>query len=185
MGSQHDGCLLGGSKSHNLDVPGVWGHGVGDVAHDLTREAFLAVGIDNRKGDGLLGLRHNGEVAVVPSIWSTVKSVVVVVLIGLDVEGLAVNGKGRVSNTIGVTTGHTTKMGMNLTLVCSRVVEAENDIALNTILALDEQIGDGRAIWDKVTTDTLRRDRVLAVLVRSKRRAVLRKGSRSKQREYS
>lgn len=169
MRSQHDGRLLGGSKRHDLDVPGVWGHGVGDVAHDLTREAFLAVRIDDREGDGILGMRHNSEVAVVPSIWSTVQGVVVVVLVGLDEELLAIDGKGRVPNAIGVTAGHTTQMGVNLALVSSRVVEAENDVALNTVLAHDEQVGDGRAVWDEVTANALRRDLVLAVLVRSGR----------------
>jgi len=187
--SQHDGRLLGGCKRHNLDVPGVRGHGVGNVAHDLTGEALLAVGIDNREGDGVFGMRHNSKVAVIPSIWSTVQGVVVVVLVGLDEELLAIDGKGRVPNAIGVTTGHTTQMGVNLALVSSRVVEAENNVALNTVLAHDEQVGDGRAIWDEVTANALRRDLVLAVLVRSgrarvgRRGAVLREGSRSKEGE--
>jgi hypothetical protein len=47
MGAQHDGCLFGSCKSHHLDVPGEGCHRVGDVAHDLAGEAFLAIGIDN------------------------------------------------------------------------------------------------------------------------------------------
>lgn len=60
---QHDGCLLGGCKSDNLDVPGVLGHGVGDITDDLARKAFLAIRIHNGEGDGGLCVCYNSEVA--------------------------------------------------------------------------------------------------------------------------
>ena len=64
VGAQHDGCLLGGGKGDHLQVPSVGSHRVGDVADHLTGEALLAIGVNDAKGDGLVGVRHNGEVAL-------------------------------------------------------------------------------------------------------------------------
>jgi len=189
VGCQHDGRLLGGSKSHDPDVPGVRCHGVSDVAHNLAWEALLAVGIDNGKGDGVFGVRHNGEVTVVPAIWTAVQSVVVVVLVGQNMERLAINVECRVLDAIGVPTRYTAKVGVDLAFVCGRVVKAEDNVALHAILAGDEEVGNGGAVRNKVTTNALGRDLVLAVLVRPSspgrvwRSAVLGKGSRRKERQ--
>ena len=67
MGAQHDGRLLGSGEGDHLDVPGVGCHGVGDVAHDLTGEAFLAIRIDDAKGNGVLRIGDDGEIALQPS----------------------------------------------------------------------------------------------------------------------
>lgn len=64
VGAQHDRRLLGGGKSNHLQVPGVRCHCVGDVAHHLTREAFLAIRVNDAEGDGVVGVRHDGEVAL-------------------------------------------------------------------------------------------------------------------------
>lgn len=64
VGAEHDGRLLGGRKSHHLDVPGVGSHRVGDVAHDLSREALLAIRVHNGECDGVGRMRDNGEVAL-------------------------------------------------------------------------------------------------------------------------
>ena len=64
VGAQHDGRLLGSGEGDHLDVPGVGCHGVGDIAHDLTGEAFLAIRIDNAEGDGLIRIGDDGEVAL-------------------------------------------------------------------------------------------------------------------------
>ena len=61
--SQHDWSLLGRRKSSDLDVPGVGRHGVGDVADDLTREALLAIGVNDRESDRRLGVCDHREVA--------------------------------------------------------------------------------------------------------------------------
>jgi hypothetical protein len=185
--SQHDRGLLGGCHSHNLDLPGVWGHGVGDIADDFTGESLLAIGVDDREGDRVRGVGNNSEVAVIPAIGSTMQSVVVVVLVRENVELLAVDLEGAVLDAVGVTAGYTTEMGMHLALVVNRLVEAKHDVALNTILASDEKVGDRGAIRNEARPDTLGRDLVLAIGVRTKGAigAVLRKGSRRKQREES
>lgn len=67
VGAQHDGRLLGSGEGDHLDVPGVGCHGVGDVAHDLTGEAFLAIRIDDAEGNGVLRVGDDGEIALQPS----------------------------------------------------------------------------------------------------------------------
>lgn len=60
--SQHDGCLLGSRKSDNLDIPGVGGHGIGDIADDLTGKALLAIRIHNGESDGRFSVCYHSEI---------------------------------------------------------------------------------------------------------------------------
>jgi hypothetical protein len=186
MRGQHDWGLLCGRHSHDLNLPSVRGHGICNIADDFTWEALLAIGVHNREGDRICGVRNNGEVAVVPAIGSAMQSVVVVVLVREDVELLAVDREGAVLDAVGVTARDTTQMRMLLALVVNRLVETKNDVALNAILAGDEQIRHRSAIWNEARPDALRRDLVLAISIGTKRaiggRAVLREGSRRKER---
>ena len=64
--AEHDRSLLGGSNGIHLDVPLVWGQGVGHVGDDFTRETLHTIRVNKRKGDGAGGVRNNRPVAPVP-----------------------------------------------------------------------------------------------------------------------
>lgn len=185
MGSQHDWRLLSCSKRRDLDVPCIWRQGVGNIADDLSREALLAIWINNREGNGIAGMRDNGEIAVVPTIWSTMKSVLAVMLVRLDMGLHAINHEGTVLDAIRIATWYTSKMGMDFAFVVCCGIEAENNVALNTALVFHIQVGDGRAVWDEQSSNALGGDLILAVLVGALgslgRSIVLRDRSRSEE----
>lgn len=187
MRSQHDRSLLSGRHGHNLDLPCVWSHGVGDVADNLSGETLLAIWINDREGDRVLGVCNNGEIAVIPTIWSTMKSVVVVVLVRENIVLHAIDLKCAVLDAVGVTAGDTTEMRMHLTFILICLVETKHNIALYTVLASDEEIRDRRAVRDEESTNAFGRDLVLAVRVGSKRAvcrcAVLCDGRRGEDRK--
>lgn len=184
MRCQHDWSLLRGRKSYNIDLPGVWCHCVRHIAHNLAREALFTIWIDNGERDGVLGVCNHSKVPVVPPIGAPVKRVVIVVLIGEDVKLLAIDDKTAVLDAICVSAGNTTEMWMDLALERRCFVEPEDDITLDTVLALDEQVCNRRAVWNKQSSDAFGRNLILAVCIRA-RCVVLRKRSAHKQRKKS
>ena len=172
VGSQHDGGLhLGGGGDH-AEVPVLALNSVGDVGDDLTGEALLAIRVSDVEGDAALGVTDHGEVAPIPAVRSTVEGVNTLgvtggrVLVGQDVEGLAVNLEGAVLDTVGVTSGNTTEVRMLLVnAVVGSIVEATNDVSRNTILVVDDQVGDGGTVGNEGRLKTITVEPVLAILI--------------------
>jgi hypothetical protein len=95
-----------------------------------------------------------------------VKSVESTVLVGVDLEDLAVNLESGVHDPVGVASGDTTQVRVLLVdLVVAGIVETEDDVALDAVDVLDEQVADRGAVGDEVGADTFAGDLVLAVLV--------------------
>lgn len=172
MAGKHDRSLLGGCKSNNLEIPVHAGQGIGDVGDNLSGETLLAIGVNDGEGDAGVGVRHNSEVAVVPAIRSAVESISALgrlrrrVVVGRDVILLAVNLERAVANTVGVSSGNTAKMGVRLVNAIVRsIIEASDDISGDTVLVIDQKIGDGGAIGNKGGLDAISLDPVFAILV--------------------
>jgi hypothetical protein len=102
MRAKHDRSLLLGRDGDHLDVPLVRSKSVGDVANDLTGEALGTIRVDDTEGDGGIGGSLNGEVAPIPTMLTTMESVVTLVF--GDFVGVAVNGKLAVLDTVGIAT---------------------------------------------------------------------------------
>lgn len=174
VGGQHDGSLLGGGQCDNLDVPVHSLEGVCHIGHNLAGETLLAIGVDDGEGDARVGVGHNSEVAVIPTVRATVKGIGAIgrlfgrVIVGLDVIILAVNLKGAVSDTVGVSSGDTTEMRVTLVdAVVGGVVEASNDVSGDTVLVIDQKVGDRGAVRDKGSLDTVSGEPVFTILIRT------------------
>ena len=99
-------------------------------------------------------------------LTTTVEGVQSTVLVGVDLEDLAVNLESGVLDSVGVASGNTTQVRVLLVdLVVGGIVETEDDVALNTVDVLDEEVADRGAVGDEVGADTFAGDLVLAVLV--------------------
>lgn len=118
MRTQHDRRLLGQRCGVHLQVPSVGGQGVGDVALDGSREALLSIGIEKGEGDGVLGVRLYGKVALrvvsttafekgkqtypVPAIGSAVQSIQAAVFVGINLVLHTVDGESAVLDAVRV-----------------------------------------------------------------------------------
>ncbi|KAI6776511.1 hypothetical protein HG530_000456 [Fusarium avenaceum] len=153
VAGEHDGSLLGGCQCDNLDIPVVAGQSVGHVRDNLSGETLLSIRVNNGEGDAGVCVGHNSEVAVVPAIGSSVKSI---------------GTLGAVSNTVGVSSRDTSKMRVTLVnAVVGSVVETSNDVSGDTELIVDQEVGDGGAVWDEGSLDTVSREPVFTILVRA------------------
>jgi hypothetical protein len=177
--AEHDRRLLRGRDSNHLEVPGHVGQSVGDVRDNLSREALRTIGVDDGEGDAVVRVRYNGEVPPVPAIGTSMQRVHTLwvvwsrVLVGQDVVRHSVELEGAVLYAIGIAPWNTAKVRMLLVnAVVGGIVEAAHDVTLDSVLVIDKQIGDGRAIWDESRCDALSVDPVLAVLVWTRGRAV-------------
>jgi hypothetical protein len=99
-------------------------------------------------------------------LTSTVQSVQATMLIGIGLVHLAVDLKGRVHDSVGVASGHTTQVVVLLVdAVVAGIVKAEDNVTNLAVNVLDEEVADGSSVGDEVGFDTLARNGVLAVLV--------------------
>lgn len=173
VAAQHDGGPFGSGGGVHLEIPVHAVNSIGDVGNHLAGEAFFTIGVLEAKGDGILGVRDDSEVAPVPAIRATVKGVDTVgvggsgILVGLDMEGVAINGKGAVLDAVCIAPRDTTKVRVKLVFrVVRRVVIACDNITNNAILVLDHDIGDGRAVRNEGKAQVIATNPVLSVLVR-------------------
>lgn len=150
MRAQHDGGLLGGGQSDHLDVPISLFDCVGNVEDDLSREALLAIRVNEREGNGVVSVRNSSEVAIIPAVRAAVQSVdtlgVVLcrVFIGKDVVVLAVNFERAVLDAIGVAAGNGAKVRVNLVGgVVRGVVVATDNVTLDAVLVPEVDVGNG------------------------------------------
>lgn len=119
MRAEHDWCLLGRGDGGHLNVPLVWGQSVGHISNDFSRKTFHAIWVDQREGDGAIGVSNNCPVAPIPrrrsqqqvmylcepcspSIWTSVQGVFAIVLVWQDVVSGTVNLESRILDTVGV-----------------------------------------------------------------------------------
>ena len=108
-------------------------------------------------------------ILLTPAIQTTVQSVSTAILVGRDVVVNAVDIERAVLDTVCVTSGDTAKVRVNgVFRVVGGIVVPEDNVALYAIFALDEQVRNGRAIWDEQPADAVGRDLVLAILIRSR-----------------
>jgi hypothetical protein len=99
-------------------------------------------------------------------LTTTVQSIQATVLIGIGLVHLAVDLEGRVHDSVGVASGHTTQVVVLLVdAVVAGIVEAKDNVTNLAVDVLDEEVADGSSVGDEVGLDTLARDGVLAVLV--------------------
>lgn len=99
-------------------------------------------------------------------LTAAVKSVQAAMLIGVGVESLPIDLEGRVLDSVRVTSRHTAQVRVLLVdLVVAGIVEAKNDVTLFTVDVLNEEVGDGRAVRNELSTNAFARDLVLAVRV--------------------
>ena len=150
MRAQHDGSLLGSRQSDHLDVPIGLLDCVGNVEDDLSREALLAIRVNERESNGVVSVGDSSEVAVIPAVRATVQGVdalgVVLgrVLVGKDVVVLAVNVERAVLDAVGVAAGNGTKVRVNLVGgVVRGVVVATDNVTLDAVLVLEVDVGNG------------------------------------------
>jgi hypothetical protein len=102
VGRQHDGSRLGQGESAHSDVPLKGSNSVGDVRDDFTWKALGAVLVGEGEGDGVGGVGDDGPVAPIPALGTAVKGVVVVVFVGEDVGGFAVDGEGGILDAVSI-----------------------------------------------------------------------------------
>ncbi len=172
MAAEHDGRFLGGRDGHHLGVPGQLSHSVGDVRDHLAGEAFLAVRINDREGDAIVGVRHDLELPPVPTVETPVEGVDPLgiclggVLVGRDVEDLSVELKRAVLDPVGVAAGHAAEMRVHLVYrVVAGIVIAHDNVPRDAVLILDDKVGDGRPVGDEGGSDSLAMDPVLSIRV--------------------
>jgi hypothetical protein len=172
VATEHDGRLLRRRLSHHFEVPVLSVQGVGNPRHYLAWESFLAIGINKREGDAVVGVRNYSEVAPVPAIWSTVERVNAIgvtlgrILVGRDVVRGAIDFKGTVLYAVGIAAGDAAKVRVLLVnAVVGGIVEPADDITLNPVLVLDHEIGDGCAVGNEGGRDAVTIDPEFAVLV--------------------
>lgn len=120
MRAQHNGRLLGERGGNHLQMPCVGGHGVCDVAHDVSGEAHLSIGIEDGEGDGAVGVRLNGEIALqggsaslrpkergtgtheIPAIRAAMERVKPTVFVGIDLVLGTIDHEGAVLDAVRV-----------------------------------------------------------------------------------
>ena len=90
------------------------------------------------------------------------------VLIRRDVIVNAINVERAVLDTVCIASRHTSKVRVDRVYrVVRGIVKAKHNVALYAILALNEKVGDGRAVGNEQPTDAFSGDLVLAVLIRA------------------
>lgn len=116
-----DGSLFGGGESDHFEIPRIRLHSVCNVRYDFSGEAFFTIRIDDGECDRIFGVCDDSEVPlydcefkvpimnfrytyIVPSVWTAMESVVVVVLVGCDIVLCAIDHKAAILDAIGVTT---------------------------------------------------------------------------------
>lgn len=177
VAGQHDRGLLGQGEGDDLEVPLHVLQGVGDIRHHLAGEALLPISVVDREGDAIVGVRDNGEVTPVPPIGTSVEGVETLgelgclVLVGPNLVLHTVDLKSAVLDAVGIPPGNATKVIMLLVLrEEGGVVEARDDVPLDSVLVMDHQVGYRGSVRDKSRRDAFAIDPVLPIFVRLRRR---------------
>ena len=130
-----------------------------DKADNLTGKTLRAIKVRQRKRNRIRRVRDDGPVPPVPALRATVQSVVVVVLVGVDVVISAIDVKGAVFDSIGIAPRHGTEMGMrSVGSIGGGVVKAEDHVTLDATAIIDEEVGYGCSVRNKVCTNALCRN---------------------------
>ena len=96
------------------------------------------------------------------------QSVCAAVLVRRNVIVHTINVERAILDTVCVASRDTSKVGMNWVYrVVRGIIKAKYNVALNTILTLDEKVGDGGTVGNEQSTDAFGRDLILAVLIRT------------------
>lgn len=116
VAGEHNGSLMCCRQSYDFDIPVHSRESVRHVRDDFTGETFLAVRVDEGKGDTGVGVGDDGEVAIIPPVRTAMECVYTIwglpgrVIIGLNFVFLTVDGEGAVTDAIGIAAGNTLEM---------------------------------------------------------------------------
>lgn len=84
-------------------MPLIRRHSIRDKADDFTRKTLCTIRIGQRKRDRISRMADHSPVPPVPALKTTVQSVIVVVLVGVDVVLGTVDVEGAILDAVGVT----------------------------------------------------------------------------------
>lgn len=153
---EHDGRGFIKWDGDNARCPG-WtgGNGVCGIGDYIAREAFEGT-VEEREGYGGGVGRDDGPIALVIADLAAVESVVAHIVVFRDMGGYALDGKGAVFDTVGITADDRAEEGVYCLVVADVVggiVVSEDDVLRGTTLVVDVEIGQTRTVWDKGRID--------------------------------
>ncbi len=160
MTAQHDWRLLRRAHSHHLELPSPISKSIGNITDHLPRKPLVAILVRQTEGDTVACMSHHSPIPPIPPVRPTMQCIQAIriiwgrVLVGQDLERLAINRERGILDAIGVSPWNASEMRMLLVNTVVRgVVEATDDIALDSGGVIDEEVGDGGAVGDKCCAD--------------------------------